>query len=110
MRIHTSCLLRVTTILHTSPIEITGVSMELESFMQVRNSTRNDFLEKDVTLSITFTETSELRFCAVGTGLAIYMKKWRKKRWTRRQSKNILTQKNTAVLTCACVPCLTPNN
>lgn len=54
--------------------------MELESFMQVRNSTRNDFLEKDVMPSIILIEISELRFCAVGTGLTIQMKKWRKKR------------------------------
>jgi hypothetical protein len=101
--------LRVNTILHTNPIEITGVSTELESFMQVRNSTRNDFLEKDVTPSITFTEILELRFCAVGTGLTTYVKKLRKKRWKRRQSNNTLTLKNTTVLTCASVPCLTPN-
>jgi hypothetical protein len=35
-----ACYLRVNTILHTSPIEITRVSMEPESFLQVRNSTR----------------------------------------------------------------------
>jgi hypothetical protein len=79
--------------------------MELESFMQYKTLHVTIFSP-----SITFTEISELRFCAVATGLTIYMKKWRKKRWKRRQSNNILTQKNTTVLTCACVPCMTPNN
>lgn len=85
------------------------MSTELEPFMQARNSTGNDFLEKDVTPSITFTEISELRLCAVGTGLTSYTKKWNKKRRTSRQRNNILTHRNTTVLICACVPCLMPN-
>jgi hypothetical protein len=74
--------------------------MELESFMQVRNSTRNDFLEKDVTPSIIFMEISELRLRAVGTGLTTYNKKWRKYRRKRRtRKKNVMTERSTTVLT-----------
>lgn len=51
-----ACYLRVKTILHTSSADTTDDSMEHDSFMQVWKSTRTDFLEKDVTSSITFTE------------------------------------------------------
>ena len=97
-----ACYLRVNTIPHTSPADITDVRIDLQSFTQVRNSTHNDYLERDVAPSISLWKFPNYEYVQFEQAwLTSYMKEWRKK---RRGGKGKRTYWHKRIPLCSPVP------